>query len=391
MPKILHLDLDAFFCAVEEQRDPSLHGKPFAVGGRPEQRGVVSSCSYPARQLGVRSAMPMARALRLCPTLIIIPPNHHAYHQASEQVMAALHQLTPLVEQISINEAFLDLSDLPDPSETLARRLQESIRQQLGLPCSLGVASNKLVAKIATDVGKAANRSGEPPCAVTVVPPGEEAAFLSPLPVQALWGVGPKTAQRLEELGIRTIGQLAAWPEADLARRFGKNGAEMSSRAHGIDSSPIVTSHETKSISQEVTFSQDLRDAASLRRTLRQLSERVGLQTRQSNLCGRTVKIKLRWADFTTLTRQSTLGAPTDQDEQIYAAALHLFEAAWSPSRPVRLLGVGLSNFTAPARQLSLWESASPEQQRLQHAIDELRQRYGKQVLRRGDPHPPKG
>ncbi|HKZ68683.1 MAG TPA: DNA polymerase IV, partial [Anaerolineales bacterium] len=207
--KILHLDLDAFFCAVEEQRDPSLRGKPFAVGGKPEERGVVASCSYAARQVGVRSAMPMSRALKLCPGLLIVSARHRAYGQTSDKVMAVLHDLTPLVEQISIDEAFLDVSDLPQSAEAIARELQRTIRDQLNLPASLGVATNKLVAKIATDVGKAAARTGDYPSAVMVVPPGEEAAFLAPLPAIALWGVGPKTADQLARLGLKTIGDIA--------------------------------------------------------------------------------------------------------------------------------------------------------------------------------------
>src|SRR5262245_61933816 len=194
---IIHLDLDAFFCAVEEQRDPSLRGKPFAVGGRPESRGVVSSASYAARRFGVRSAMPMSTAVRHCPDLIVVPPHHLAYRAASQQVMERLHTITPLVEQISIDEAFLDVTALGEPGQTIAARLQATIRDELGLSCSLGVAANKLVAKIATDVGKSLVRSGQMPQAICVVPPGDEAAFLAPLPTTALWGVGPRTAEKL--------------------------------------------------------------------------------------------------------------------------------------------------------------------------------------------------
>ncbi len=207
--KIMHLDLDAFFCAVEEQRDASLVGKPFAVGGKPSERGVVASCSYAARQSGVHSAMPMARAVKLCPGLLVVPARHGVYSAVSRQVMARLHNLTGLVEQISIDEAFMDVSDLPEPGLVLAQRLQATIREELSLPCSIGVATNKLVAKMATDVGKASRRGGQPPNAIQVVPPGQEAAFLAPLPIQALWGVGPKTAARLNELGVRTVGDLA--------------------------------------------------------------------------------------------------------------------------------------------------------------------------------------
>jgi len=381
--KVLHLDLDAFYCAVEEQRDPALRGKPFAVGGRPEERGVVSSCSYAARKFGVRSAMPMSRAVRLCPSLIVVPARHKAYGEVSRQVMERLHALTPLVEQISIDEAFLDVSDLSEPGEVIARRLQEVIRDEFGLPCSLGVAANKLVAKIASDVGKAAARSGGPPNAIQVVPSGQEVEFLAPLPVMMLWGVGPKTATRLEELGIKTMGDLARWPEADLARRFGKVGHELSRHARGLDDRPIVTTREAKSISQETTFVRDVRDGVLLRRTLRSLADQVGRRLRQEGLSGTTVKLKIRWPDFTTPTRQTTLQQPTDQDDVIYTVALKLFEQIWKTSQPVRLIGVGVSGLGPRSRQLGLWETDAARAERLQAAVDKLRERFGEQAVKR--------
>jgi DNA polymerase-4 len=266
---IIHLDLDAFFCAVEEQRDPSLRGKPFAVGGRPESRGVVSSACYAARQFGIHSALPMSQAARLCRALIVVSPNFSAYRAASQQVMERLHRLTSLVEQISIDEAFLDVTALGEPGEVIAARLQATIREELALSCSLGVASNKLVAKVATDVGKSLVRSGKMPQAICVVPPGDEAAFLAPLPATALWGVGPKTAEKLAELSIHTIGDIAAWPAADLARRFGQHGEDLARRARGIDTRPIVTERAAKSISQETTFARDVTDRTFLEKTLR--------------------------------------------------------------------------------------------------------------------------
>lgn len=253
---IIHLDLDQFFCAVEEQRDTSLRGKTFAVGGRPEGRGVVASASYAARAFGVRSAMPMAQAVRLCPELIVVRPDFAAYRAASQQVMARLHTLTELVEQISIDEAFLDATALDADGAGIAARLQQTIRDDLALSCSLGVAGNKLVAKIATDVGKSMARRGAIPSAICVVPPGEEAQFLAPLPATALWGVGPKTAEKLASMGIVTVGDIANWPAADLARRFGQHGADLARRARGIDPRPIVTERAAKSISQETTFAQ---------------------------------------------------------------------------------------------------------------------------------------
>ncbi|MCL4298441.1 MAG: DNA polymerase IV [Anaerolineae bacterium] len=383
--KILHLDLDAFFCAVEEQRDPGLRGQAFAVGGRPDQRGVVASCSYAARRFGIRSAMPMSRAVKLCPQLIIVSSHFDLYRAASREVMTRLHQLTPLVEQLSIDEAFLDVSGLPEPAELLARRLQATINTELNLPCSLGVATNKLVAKIANDVGKSAARSGQPPNALQVVPPGQEAAFLAPLPVESLWGVGPKTAERLHGLGLRTIGDLARWPEADLVRRFGQHGHDLARHAKGLDERPVVTEHETKSISQEVTFARDVTDGPRLQETLRRQSEQVGYQLRRKGLSGTTVKLKLRWADFTTLTRQVTLERPTNLDDDIYTAALQLFEKHWPPGKRVRLIGVGVSGLEPAAYQLGLWSDPDQEQaRRLQPVLDELRERFGRQAIQRG-------
>src|SRR5215510_1783654 len=330
MPRtILHIDLDAFYCAVEETRNPELRGKAFAVGGRPEERGVVSSCSYAARRNGVRSAMPMSQALRLCPGLIIVSGHHRVYGEVSRQVMQRLHDLTALVEQISIDEAFLDISDIQGDAEQVARKLQARIRDELQLPCSIGIASNKLMAKIATEVGKAlalkrikAQGLVEPPNAVTVVPFGEETAFLNPLPADMLWGVGPKTSKRLSELGVHTIGDIAKWPESELIRLFGENGRDLSRHAKGIDDRPIVTERETKSISQEITFSRDVRDDKLLQKTLHEMSVEVAKQLRKNNLAGKTIKLKLRWPDFTTLTRQLTLNNPTDQEEEIEDAAL---------------------------------------------------------------------
>ncbi len=387
---IIHLDLDAFFCAVEEQRDPSLRGKLFAVGGRPESRGVVSSASYAARQFGVRSAMPMARAVRLCPDLLVVPSNFSAYRAASQQVMERLHRLTPLVEQISIDEAFLDVTALGEPGDVLAARLQATIRDDLALSCSLGVATNKLVAKVATDVGKSLVRSGKIPQAICVVPPGDEAAFLAPLPATALWGVGPKTAEKLSELGMHTIGDIAAWPAADLARRFGQHGDDLARRARGIDDRPIVTERATKSISQETTFARDVTDRALLERTLREQASEIAQKLRREDLMGTTIKLKIRWPDFTTPTRQLTLPQPTDEPEVISEAALRLFGQIWTSEQAVRLIGVGVSGLGAPPRQLSLWDvppAPTPEQlarqQRVEAALAAIQARFGVGAVRR--------
>jgi len=381
---ILHLDLDAFFCAVEETRDPSLRGKAFAVGGKPDERGVVASCSYAARQFGIRSAMPMGRALRLCPQLIVVSSRHRIYSEVSKQVMEQLHKLTPLVEQISIDEAFLDITDIGESPEGLARRVQADIRDKLGLPCSIGIASNKLVAKIATEVGKKAAKSGAPPFGLTIVPAGEEAAFLASLPAEMLWGVGPKTSARLNELGIHTIGDIAKWPEGELTRLFGENGRDLSRHARGIDDRPIVTERETKSISQEETFVRDVRDDMSLEKTLREQSAEVARQLRKNNLAGTTIKLKIRWPDFTTLTRQTTLPQPTDQEKDISGAALDLMRAVRKSGQAVRLIGVGVSGLGPPIRQLGLWDVGSEKSRKLLEVVEELQEKYGKNIINRG-------
>jgi DNA polymerase-4 len=382
---ILHLDLDAFFCAVEEQRNPALRRRAFAVGGRPEQRGVVASCSYAARAFGVRSAMPMGQAVRLCPDLEIVPNRHGDYRKVSRQVMALLQAVTPLVEQISIDEAFLDVSALAEPGLAIAQQLQRQIRDELGLPCSLGVATNKLVAKIATDVGKARAGGDGPPNAIQVVPPGQEAVFLDPLPARALWGVGPKTAERLAELGMHTIGDIARWPPDDLIRRFGKHGADLARRAQGIDTRPIETERETKSISREVTFARDVRDRDELVGSLERFATSLGKTLRRKHLLGRTVKIKLRWADFTTLTRQSTLSQPTDQAAALYEAGARLFEQNWPVGKPVRLIGLGVSGLTEK-RQLGLWDDPpdAHTDPALRETLKALRARFGDDIVQQG-------
>lgn len=381
--KIIHFDLDAFYCAVEEQRDPKLRGKPFAVGGRPEERGVVASCSYPARQLGVRSAMPMSQALKLCPTLLIVPARHRAYGRVSQQVMARLHRLTPRVEQLSIDEAFLDVTLLTDTAESIARQLQMTIRTELRLPCSLGVATNKLVAKIATNIGKAAVRGGAPPNAIRVVPPGHEAAFLAPLPCEELWGVGPKTAERLHALGMATIGDIARWPEAELVSRFGKSGHDLAQHAKGIDHRTVEPQRATKSISQETTFVRDVRDGEQLRRILGEQAAVVSHELKRKRLTAATVKLKLRWSDFTTISRQSTFAQPVDDEAQLAAAALHLFDQEWH-GELVRLIGVGVSGLSNAARQLSLWDAPNEKEERLWQAVETLRKRFGNQAIQRG-------
>lgn len=382
--KILHLDLDAFFCAVEELHNPSLVGRAFAVGGRPEERGVVASCSYAARRHGVHSAMPMSQAVRTCPGLTVVPVRHRIYRQMSERVMERLHRLTPLVEQISIDEAFLDVSAHLESPEALARNLQAQIRTELRLPASLGVATNKLVAKIANNIGKGALRGDVPPCAITVVEPGHEAAFLAPLPCSELWGVGPKTAQRLIDFGIHTIGDLASRSPDEFERLLGKTGRDLVIRARGIDDRPVVTEHEQKSISQETTFTRDMNDEAELLRVLNDLAQGVGRDLKRSGLCATTVKLKLRWADFTTPTRQATMAQASDDAAVIYTVARRLFNDLWQPGQMVRLVGVGVSGLTDQPRQMGLFDAPDERTERLVAAVSAMRARFGERALVRG-------
>jgi len=382
--KIIHLDLDAFYCAVEENHDPSLRGKAFAVGGKPEERGVVSSCSYAARASGVRSAMPMGRALALCPDLQIVPGKHHLYGEASKKVMALLREVTPLVEQISVDEAFLDLSDLPESSVVIGKRLQTQIKNELDLSSSIGIATNKLVAKIANDVGKKAGKPGISPFATTVVPAGQEAEFLSPLPAGMLWGVGPKTSEKLAEMGIYTIGEIVEWPEKDFSQRFGEHGRDLSRHARGIDTRPIMTEREIKSISQETTFRRDLSDDGKIEKMLLALTQKVARRLRKAELGGKTVKLKIRWSDFTTLTRQKTLPTISDNDTEIFDAALSLLRNLRPSRKPVRLIGVGVSGLGPPLRQLLLWDQNIEESRELQKVLDELQKRFGENIIQRG-------
>jgi DNA polymerase-4 len=380
---ILHLDLDAFFASVEEILDPSLGGKPLIVGAPPEQRGVVASASYSARSFGIRSAMPTAQALRLCPQAIVLPPRHKIYGEYSARMMAILREYSPLVEPLSLDEAFLDVTGCEalwgSPVE-LAHQLQERLTAELGLTASMGLASNKLVAKIASDLEK--------PCGFVVVPRGREAEFLAPLPVEQLWGVGDVTAGSLHEIGVDTIGQLAELPAAQLETRFGRRGRDLYRQARGIDDREVVVERAEKSLSREMTFAEDIGDPKVLRKWLLTLSESVARQLRRRGLHGRTVKLKLRYSDFETLTRQATMGTPTDLEQEIFDQAARLLDRTWDRRRQVRLIGVGVSKLGTGERQLSLFEGAGDGRieklRRLSQSVDRIREKYGDEAIRRG-------
>ena len=385
MRQILHVDLDAFFCSVEEIRNPDLRGKAFVVGGSPEGRGVVTSASYPARKFGIKSAMPMSRAMRLHPDLTVVSSDHGDYSEHSRRVMAFLRGAVPVMQQMSIDEAFLDLSGDPRGGQQAASEMQTAILDRFELPTSWGIATNKLVAKIATEVGK--------PEGVVVVPSGKEAAFLAPLPVSMMWGVGPKTAKRLAQYGIRTIGDLAALPGPRLRQLFGARGTDLAIRAKGLDDRPVQELLDRRSVSAERTFPRDVDSVQDLRRHLLHLSERVGTRVRRAGVAGSTVRIKLRWPDFSSFTRQMRLSQPTDQDREIYAGALKLFTDNWRPGKAVRLLGVGLADLGPPMRQLELFDREWEQDHKLLRTVDDIREKYGHRALRRAgsmSPRPPK-
>ncbi len=336
---VVLVDLDAFYASVEMLEDPSLAGKPLLIGGSPTGRGVVAAASYEARKFGCRSAMPMARALRLCPEAVILHPNFTLYREYSQQVMDVLRRESPLVEQMSIDEAYVELTSVVDSmgeAEGLAHRMQGRIRVDVGLPCSVGLAPSKMVAKVACETGK--------PQGFVLVQPGEEAAFLSELAVRMLPGIGPKSTQRLQAAGFETLGQIAEAPLNTLMQVLGPWGAVVQRRARGEDLSQVHTERETKSVSAEETFAEDITEATPLYEELARMSERIAKSLDKHGLLARTVTLKLRDADFQTITRSASRERATADGKAISSEALRLLKANWHEGTPVRLIGVGVSN-----------------------------------------------
>jgi len=384
MRKILHIDLDAFFCSVEELLDPALRGIPFATGGTADGRGVVTSCSYAARLKGVHSAMPISQALRLCTGLKTIRGNHQRYSEYSRKVMAVFEQVTPLVQPISIDEAFLDVTDLPQSSREIALQIQRSVKQETGLPCSIGAASNKLVAKIATNVGKAGHQEPTPPMAIFVISPGGEKAFLKPLPVREMWGIGPKSARYLQQNGVHTIGDMQNMSVCELQRLVGSFAPTLRRRALGIDDRPVGDDSAIKSVSNERTFFDYIVEKEPLLSVVRALAQKVARRLRTKGLAGRTVRVKLRWADYNTIIRQTTLDQPTNHDSVIFGQAKDLVLANWKAGKKVRLVGVGVSKLESGVHQLSLFDRQFEKEHQLLKTIDALHARYGKDIIQRG-------
>jgi DNA polymerase-4 len=374
---ILHVDLDAFFASVEQRDRPELRGKPVAVGlGGSNDRGVVSAASYEARTFGVHSAMPIVTARRLCPTCIFVPVDGAKYQRVSREVMAILRRFTPLVEPISIDEAFLDVTAsraLFGDGERVAGLIKRAVKDETELTISVGVASTKLVAKIASDLRK--------PDGLVVVPPGTEAAFLAPLAISRLWGVGPSTAAALRDFSVSTIGDLQALDRLALVRRFGKHGATLVDRAHGVDPDPVDDPESAKSVSHEHTFDEDTSDSEVLERTLLAMAEGVSGRLRHAGLKARTVTVKIRDSGFNTITRQRGLAEPSDMTEPIWRTAVELARPEMRGKR-IRLLGVATSGF-GEREQLGLFVEEDDRRRRAVEAADVLRERYGTRAVTR--------
>ncbi|MBM3473367.1 MAG: DNA polymerase IV [Armatimonadetes bacterium] len=386
--RIIHLDMDAFYASIEQRDRPELRGRPVVVGGSVEGRGVVSAASYEARQFGIRSAMPSTRARRLCPHAVFLRVDMPKYVAVSRQVMGILRDVTPLVEPISLDEAFLDVTGsqtLFGDAIQIARGLKQRIRDELQLTGSVGIAVNKLLAKLASDLEK--------PDGFVVVPEGREAEFIASLPISKLWGVGPATAARLEAVGLTTIGQIAQCPPSLLEARLGNQAAGLQQLARGIDDRPVVPDQEAKSISAETTFAEDTDDVEFLHRVLLELADEVGERLRKAQRMARTVSLKLRFPDFKTISRDATLPEPTIAGLVIYDEAKRLLVRANLRRRKVRLIGVGVTNLT-DERQLGLFDEGPQRAERTEQAMDRLRERFGRDAIRRaallkGRPKPP--
>ncbi|MGH8907263.1 MAG: DNA polymerase IV [Egibacteraceae bacterium] len=376
---ILHVDMDAFYASVEVRRDPTLAGRPVLVGGQ-GGRGVVASASYEARRFGVTSAMPMARARRLCPDAVVLPPDFAAYQEASAALRQILDSITPLVEPLALDEAFLDVGGavrLFGPPPVIGARLRERIRDELVLTASVGVAPNKYLAKLCSGKAK--------PDGLLHLRAGQVRAFLDPLAVRDLWGVGEQTAARLERFGLRTVADVAAAGEATLARVLGRAAAtQLSQLARGEDRRPVVPHEPVKGMSAEETFDHDVDDPAVLRRELLRLSETVAQRLRRGRVAGRTVTLKLRYANFQTVTRSRTLDLPIDHATELHSQAAALLDALRLERVRVRLIGVGVTNLVpaGAARQLRLL--SDDRWAVLERAADRARARFGDQAVTRG-------
>jgi DNA polymerase IV len=381
---ILHIDMDAFYASVEEREDPELADRPLIVGGTPQGRGVVAAANYVVRQFGVHSAMPTATALRLCPDAVVLPPRMEYYAAISRQIRDIFEEFTPLVEPLSLDEAFLDVTGseaLFGSASQIGRQIKRQIADELSLVASVGVAPNKFLAKVASDLQK--------PDGFVVVNPDRVQEFLEPLPVRRLWGVGKVAATIFEELGVRTIGDIRSLPLDTLQQRFGQHGRHLWELARGIDERSVVPDREAKSLSHETTFPEDVADPECLRAWAVELAGQVARRLRRHKLQGRTVNLKVRFSDFRTISRSTTLSQPTSVTREIEQAVGEMLSTRLPAGHlPVRLLGVGISGFDGPAAaQLTLFDRPESEQSShisLDRTADEIRDRFGAAAIGRG-------
>ncbi len=378
--RIMHIDLDAFFVSVEQVINPDLKDKPVVVGGKPDQRGVVAAASYEARAFGLHSGMPLITAGRLCPQAIFIEGNFHRYRDASHKFMAILADFSPFLEPAGLDEAYLDATgfeSIHSSARQMAAAIKQQVKDESGLCASIGIAGCKIVAKIASDLSK--------PDGLLEVPEGQERLFLKPLPIAKLPGIGKKTEPSLKALGINTIGQLAATPPNTLKRHFGIWGEMLHNHANGIDDRKIEPPGEAKSISRETTFGKDTRSTTLLKATLRYLSERVGSDLRQHGKQTRCIVLKLRYADFSTITHQQTLKQTSDADQTIFEIGCQLLKKELSVEKQaVRLIGIGVTTLVEPGRQLNMLDISAPRVERLNKTIDRIRKKYGFTAIQTG-------
>jgi len=378
---IFHIDLDAFFVSVEQTFNPKLKGKPVIVGGDPDSRGVVSSASYEARRFGIHAGMPLSQAQRLCPQAVLIRADFPRYRKASNRFMAILADFSPDLEPLGLDEAYLDVTGcegLYGSPSNMASAIKQRINGELRLTASVGIATCKVVAKIASALCKPDGR--------LEIAPGEERAFLDPLPIGKLPGVGEKTEHSLKEMGITTIGELASLPSDAVKKRFGAVGEMLHSHARGIDDREVEPPGEAKSISQELTFARDTVDRDSLEVTLHNMCQGVCQQLRGRNRIARCVAIKLRYADFETITRQMTLGEASDITGVIFAAVRQLLgKALAGEERPIRLIGVRVSALVGRGKQVRMFDSEVHKPERLDRAVDKIRSKYGPAAIKTGD------
>ena len=376
--KIIHVDMDAFFASVEQRDDPALLVKPVVVGGKPNSRGVVSAASYEARKYGIHSAMPLAEAYRRCPQAIFLPVNMRKYQEVSSQIRQVFMTYTPLVEPLSLDEAFLDVTgstSLFGPVDKIAFTIKHRIKQELNLTASVGVAGNKFLAKLASDLQK--------PNGFVIVQPDMVQEFLDPLSVERIWGVGKKTAEQLHKINVKTVGDLRCLELGYLKQLFGVSGSQLYQMSRGIDDRPVESDRMVKSVGRETTFAMDLTDRDILETELLKLSVDVGRRLRKKSIKGKTITLKVRYDDFRTVSRSHTLSQATDLDDVIYKEACNLLSEI-SLKQPLRLIGITLNNLTdKPEHQLSLFSEQQKDNETLTKVIDLVKEKYGEKSITR--------